>query len=99
MVSTDQEYLVALGLAISIKRKKLQLTQADLAYKIGMEIPNLSVIENGRSNPQLLTLVKIASALNCQLKELLPVVEKLSEFIEAPAEYKPRKHDKTGSKL
>jgi transcriptional regulator with XRE-family HTH domain len=99
MVSTDQEYLVALGLAISIKRKKLQLTQADLAYKIGMEIPNLSVIENGRSNPQLLTLVKIASALNCQLKELLPVVEKLSEFIEAPAEYKPRKHDKTGGKL
>jgi transcriptional regulator with XRE-family HTH domain len=99
MVSTDQEYLVALGLAISIKRKKLQLTQADLAYKIGMEIPNLSVIENGRSNPQLLTLVKIASALNCQLKELLPVVEKLSEFIEAPAEYKPRKHDKSGRKL
>jgi transcriptional regulator with XRE-family HTH domain len=99
MVSTDQEYLVALGLAISIKRKKLQLTQADLAYKIGMEIPNLSVIENGRSNPQLLTLVKIASALNCQLKELLPPVEKLSEFIEAPAEYKPRKHDKSGRKL
>ena len=99
MVSTDQEYLVALGLAISIKRKKLQLTQADLAYKIGMEIPNLSVIENGRSNPQLLTLVKIASALNCQLKELLPVVEKLSEFIETPAEYKPRKHDKSGRKL
>jgi transcriptional regulator with XRE-family HTH domain len=64
-----------------------------------MEIPNLSVIENGRSNPQLLTLVKIASALNCQLKELLPVVEKLSEFIEAPAEYKPRKHDKSGRKL
>jgi hypothetical protein len=33
------------------------------------------------------------------LKELLPPVEKLSEFIEAPAEYKPRKHDKTGRKL
>jgi len=99
MVSTDQEYLVALGLAISIRRKKLNLTQADLAYKIGMEIPNLSVIENGRSNPQLLTLVKIASALNCQLKELLPTVEKLSEFIEAPAEYKPRKHEKPGREL
>lgn len=99
MVSTDQEYLLALGLAISNRRKKLNLTQADLAYRIGMEIPNLSVIENGKSNPQVITLVRVASALNCHLKDLLPLVQTHSEFIESPAMYKPRKHEKPGNKL
>jgi transcriptional regulator with XRE-family HTH domain len=92
VVSTDQEYLIALGKSIALQRRKMELTQADLAYKIGMEVPNLSVIENGRSNPQVLTLVKIASALSCQLSELLPTVEKPSEFVESPGVYKPRKH-------
>lgn len=92
MVSTDQEYLIALGKSIALQRRKMQLTQADLAYKIGMEVPNLSVIENGRSNPQLLTLVRIASALSCQLKDILPEVEKPSEFVESPGIYRPRKH-------
>lgn len=48
-VSKDAAYLKALGKAIAAKRKALKMTQADLASIINMEVPNLSVIENGKS--------------------------------------------------
>ncbi|MFM7233488.1 MAG: helix-turn-helix domain-containing protein, partial [Flavobacteriales bacterium] len=53
---TDKYYLEELGKNIANKRKDGGMSQSDLAYKIGMEVPNLSVIENGKSNPQVLTL-------------------------------------------
>jgi transcriptional regulator with XRE-family HTH domain len=64
----------------------------DLAYEIGMEPSNLSVIENGRSNPQLLTYAKIASALNSNLKELFSIEFDYDAFSESKSTYKPRKH-------
>ncbi len=92
MVLNDEKYLIELGKNIANRRKDLQCTQSDLAYAIGMEIPNLSVIENGKSNPQLLTLVKIAAALDCELADLLPSVIQFSKFLESPNMYRPRRH-------
>lgn len=57
-----------------------------------MEVPNLSVIENGKSNPQLLTLLRIASALDCNLSDLLPSLTRPGLFLEQASEYTPRKH-------
>ena len=59
-----------------------------------MEKSNLSVIENGRSNPQLLTYAKIASALGIQLKDLFDFDFDLNEFNITPNLYKPRKNNK-----
>ena len=59
MPKNDKEYLEELGKNIRAKRKKLKMSQADLAYKVGMDVPNLSVIENGKSNPQILTQGKV----------------------------------------
>lgn len=94
MVDSDEEYLYQLGAAIAGKRRALGLTQSDLAYRIGMEVPNLSVIENGKSNPQILTLARLASALECELHELIPNIKHYSRFIDSPAKYVPRKHPK-----
>jgi transcriptional regulator with XRE-family HTH domain len=91
-VDNDAQYLKALGKAISARRKSLKMTQADLASIINMEIPNLSVIENGKSNPQILTLVKIASALQIQTQYLLPIVDEPQVFLESPPVYQARKH-------
>jgi transcriptional regulator with XRE-family HTH domain len=91
-VSNDAAFLKALGREIATRRKALKMTQADLASIINMEIPNLSVIENGKSNPQILTLVKIASALNIQTQQLLPIIEQPSVFIETAPVYQARKH-------
>jgi len=92
MPKNDKEYLTQLGKNIKSKRKKLNMSQADLAYKIGMDVPNLSVIENGKSNPQIITLTKIACAMETQVYSILPIIESPSEFLESPAEYTPRKH-------
>ncbi len=94
MLLSDQEYLIELGKAIVEKRKKLRLTQSDLAFKVGIEVPNLSVIENGKSNPQLLTLLKIAAALGVELTELLPLTGNPQAYLNSPAVYVPRKHPK-----
>ena len=94
MLLSDQEYLIELGKAIVEKRKKLCLTQSELAYKVGIEVPNLSVIENGKSNPQLLTLLKISAALGTELTELLPMIGNPQAFLDSPAVYVPRKHTK-----
>ena len=94
MLLSDQEYLIELGKAIVEKRKKLCLTQSELAFKVGIEVPNLSVIENGKSNPQLLTLLKISSALGTELTELLPMIGNPQAYLDTPAVYVPRKHTK-----
>lgn len=94
MIGSDEEYLFLLGAAIAERRRSQAWTQSDLAYRIGMEVPNLSVIENGKSNPQILTLARIASALECELHELIPNIKSFSKFIDSPARYTPRKHKK-----
>lgn len=68
----------------------------DVAFKIGMETSNLSVIENGRSNPQVLTYAKIAFALGVDLREffLFEPPFNYRAFGEQPASYSPRKHSK-----
>lgn len=92
MIESDKDYLVQLGQNIAKRRKVLMMTQADLAFKVGMEVPNLSVIENGKSNPQLLTLLKIAAALKCELSELLPQIGNPDQVFEMRPKYIPRKH-------
>ncbi len=92
VIKTDQDYLVGLGLAIKARRKELKMSQADLAFRIGLEVPNLSVIENGKSNPQVLTLVKIACALDINLGGITPTVKSFKGYLEMPSVYVPRKH-------
>ena len=92
VVKTDQEYLIGLGQAIKERRKELNMSQADLAFRIGLEVPNLSVIENGKSNPQVLTLVKIACALEIDLGGITPRVKSYKGYLESPSVYVPRKH-------
>jgi transcriptional regulator with XRE-family HTH domain len=91
-VDDDAQYLKALGKAIAARRKNLHMTQADLASIINMEVPNLSVIENGKSNPQLLTIIRIACALDIQTQQLLPIIELPSVFLETAPVYRARKH-------
>ena len=92
MIESDKDYLVQLGQNVAKRRKVLMMTQADLAFKVSMEVPNLSVIENGKSNPQLLTLLKIAAALKCELSEILPQIGNPDQVFEIKPQYIPRKH-------
>ena len=90
--ATDEELLKLVGQRIRFLRKEKGMSLQDLAYQIGMEKSNLSVIENGKSNPQLLTYARIASALGTNLTLLLLIDFDFVAFNEAPAQYVPRKH-------
>jgi transcriptional regulator with XRE-family HTH domain len=90
--ATDEELLKLVGQRIRTLRKEKGLSLQDLAYQIGMEKSNLSVIENGKSNPQLLTYARIAAALETTVANLMRIEFDYLTFNEAPAEYVPRKH-------
>lgn len=55
-------------------RKKKQLTQSQLAEKLGMGKGQISKIENGKFNLTLATINKIASALDARINfDLQPI--------------------------
>ena len=58
------------GKRIKELRKQKKLTQEQLAEKIGIEIPSLSNIENGKNYPNSETIEKIAKGLNVEIFEL-----------------------------
>tara|TARA_B100000678_G_C17851150_1_gene359226 strand:- start:278 stop:502 length:225 start_codon:yes stop_codon:yes gene_type:complete len=66
-----EQLLKVLSNRLKSKRKELKLTQKEVAYSIGMEEQNYRRIENGLTNPTLLTLSKVAEALKCEVPELL----------------------------
>jgi transcriptional regulator with XRE-family HTH domain len=53
-------------------RLKRNLTQQDLADRMGVSVPRISEIEQGKvSNPRMDTLVKLARALRVSLNRLV----------------------------
>lgn len=60
-----------LGENLKKLRLKKKLSQGDLAKKLEVDRAYISNIENGRMNPTLSTLEKIAGALAVSIKELV----------------------------
>lgn len=52
-------------------RLKKKLSQGDMAKILGVHRTYISGLERGRRNPSLLTVQKVAKALNISPKELL----------------------------
>ncbi len=60
-----------LGEAIRNLRKDNSITQEQLAIKTKMDLTSINEIENGRRNPSLKTITKIANALGTTAAKLL----------------------------
>jgi transcriptional regulator with XRE-family HTH domain len=67
----ESEYLINIGKNITRIRKEKNLTSKELGYSCDIEKSNLIPIEKGRINVTIATLVKIAKALNVDLKDLI----------------------------
>lgn len=65
------DMLKSLGLQIASRRSERGLSQEDLAGAAEMDRSFLSEIENGRKNPSVMSLVRIAKALDVQPGDLL----------------------------
>ena len=68
----EQSELNTLGDNIRKIRLENHLTQAELAAELDIEKPNLSRIENGKTNPTFLTLKKIARKLYVHVCAFIP---------------------------
>lgn len=67
----DENYInIFIGRKIREIRVQKGITQQMLADACDMEIPNLSRIENGRTNPTVRTLFKLCQALDFPMQDL-----------------------------
>lgn len=60
-----------LGQRIKELRQKLDMTQEELAFKVGVDRSYMGFLERGERNPTLSTLMKIAKALKVSVKNLM----------------------------
>ena len=63
--------LIALGEAIRTARKKLGMSQEGLAAEAGLDRAYVSGIECGKHNVAVMSLTKLAKAMNISLQELM----------------------------
>lgn len=66
---TEAAYLKKLGLKIKTLRELNGLTQIEVSYRCDLDRSNYHRIENGRTNPTLTTLKKVADAIGVSVKE------------------------------
>lgn len=69
--NSDKEYLILLGNHIRQIRLSKKISQTEIAYRCGFDKSNYNTIEAGKRNPTITTLLKIASALEVSLEEIL----------------------------
>ena len=60
-----------LGLNLKKIRTKKAISQGDIARELGVSRGFVSTIENGKTNPTLSTITKLAKALKVSTNELL----------------------------
>lgn len=71
--SINNKILKHLGLNIKYFRKKLNLTQEQVAERIDAERSYITALENGLKSSSIYFLFKLAHSLNTSLKELLDI--------------------------
>jgi transcriptional regulator with XRE-family HTH domain len=67
----EKAFLKKIGMNIRELRKSKGLSQVELAHICDFEKANMNRIEAGVTNPTIKTLLKIASALDVDLFEIL----------------------------
>jgi transcriptional regulator with XRE-family HTH domain len=68
---SEQEYLIALGKRIKEIRLLKKISQTEIAYRCNFDKSNLNTIESGKRNPTIISLLKIAKALEVEIIELI----------------------------
>lgn len=74
---------IRLARSISMRRRYLELTQAQLAERLGVETATLSRFERGKHLPSLSTLERLAGLLQITITELLAEQPKIADDDDA----------------
>lgn len=82
----ENELLAQVGAGIRAWRKKAGLTMSQLAELAGIDGGFLATIETGKKAPSIVTLAKLAKALNVRLGGLFQEVPQQSEPLDVQLE-------------
>jgi transcriptional regulator with XRE-family HTH domain len=74
-LATTEQIYEQIGRTIRVRRKKIDITQEELAQRINLTRTSITNIERGRQKFQIHTLFDIARALDVPPAALLPTVE------------------------
>lgn len=80
--SPPSELLKLVGARIREVRKERGYSQDHLAYSIPIDRAHVGLIENGKSAASIITLVKFAIALECEVGDLFPYIEELKPYAD-----------------
>lgn len=69
MHEIEMDILKAIGNKIVERRKELNMTQEDLAYKADIDRTYVGYVENGKQNITIVMLCKFAKALDINIKD------------------------------
>lgn len=69
-ISNEKDAVIAFGKKVRLKRKEKKMPMQMLANIAEIEISQIYRIETGKINPKLTTILKIAEALEIDVKEL-----------------------------
>jgi putative transcriptional regulator len=70
MSKSAAETIKTLGWKIQKMRKEMKLSQEELAHKLGISRVYMGYIEQGRENPSLKLLMKIARKFDVKVEDL-----------------------------
>ena len=73
MNTPETKYFQKLGAKIKHLREEKDIDQKSFAFDCEIGRTQLYMIENGKTNPRLLTLIKIAKGLDLNIDELLNI--------------------------
>jgi transcriptional regulator with XRE-family HTH domain len=75
-VTTHQTAGEVFGARVRELRQKLGLTQIDLSERLGLPQSRISEIESGARSPTLVTILRVALALECKPTDLVVVFDR-----------------------
>jgi len=84
-----------IGISIKKLRTKLKMSQNDFAKACGISMSYLSEIERGLKNPTIDIVLKIATAFNVKVSEIIdespttPLTPELKQIVETLTDFKP----------
>lgn len=74
-----QHLYTCLGEVISLRRKRLHMSQEELAEDSGVDRAFISTVENGKRNPSFGTVASIAGGLKMRYSRLVTKCEQCTE--------------------
>lgn len=74
--------LIFIGLKVKTQRNFLGVSQEELAERTSLDRTYISLLERGKRNPSLLTLIKIAKGLETSVSTLTQDIEEIGSTSE-----------------